>query len=104
VLAVDGVDLDVLPVDPARKAAALSVADQQRVEIAKALAIDAKVVIFDEPTATLTEPESEGLFEVIKDLIDHDIAVLEISHRLDEITRIGDRVTTTRRSPSPTTC
>jgi ribose transport system ATP-binding protein len=85
-----------LDVDPARKAASLSVADQQRVEIAKALAIDAKVVIMDEPTATLTEREIEGLFEVIRDLNQHGIAVLYISHRLDEITRIADRVTVMR--------
>ncbi len=85
-----------LDVDPARKAASLSVADQQRVEIAKALAIDAKVVIMDEPTATLTEREIEGLFEVIRDLTGHGIAVLYISHRLDEITRIADRVTVMR--------
>jgi len=85
-----------LDVDPARKAASLSVADQQRVEIAKALAIEAKVVIMDEPTATLTETEIEGLFEVIKDLTEHGIAVLYISHRLDEITRIADRVTVMR--------
>ena len=85
-----------LDVDPARKAASLSVADQQRVEIAKALAIDAKVVIMDEPTATLTEREIEGLFGVIRDLTQHGIAVLYISHRLDEITRIADRVTVMR--------
>ena len=52
-----GVKLDV---DPARRAGSLSVADQQRVEIAKALAVDAKVVIMDEPTATLTEPRSRS--------------------------------------------
>jgi ribose transport system ATP-binding protein len=83
-------------VDPARKAASLSVAEQQRVEIAKALAIDAKVVIMDEPTATLTETEIEGLFELIGELTGQDIAVLYISHRLDEITRIADRVTVMR--------
>jgi ribose transport system ATP-binding protein len=85
-----------LDVDPSRKAASLSIADQQRVEVAKALAIDAKVVIFDEPTATLTEREIEGLFELIEGLTGDGIAVLYISHRLDEITRIGDRVTVMR--------
>ena len=67
----------------------------QRVEIAKALAIDAKVVIMDEPTA-LAEKEIEGLFEVIRDLQSHGIAILYISHRLDEIFRIADRVTVMR--------
>src|SRR3954468_567012 len=79
-----------LDVDPGRKVGALSVAAQQRVEIAKALALDARVVIMDEPTATLTEREIEGLFHVVSDLTDQDIAVVFISHRLDEITRVAD--------------
>ncbi|HEY2637549.1 MAG TPA: sugar ABC transporter ATP-binding protein, partial [Solirubrobacteraceae bacterium] len=85
-----------LDVDPGRKVGGLSVAAQQRVEIAKALAIDARVVIMDEPTATLTEREIEGLFEVVSDLTDHGIAVVFISHRLDEITRVADRLTVMR--------
>ena len=85
-----------LDVDPARKAGSLSVAAQQRVEIAKALAVDARVVIMDEPTATLTEREIEGLFGVIRDLVKDGIAVLYISHRLDELTKIADRVTVMR--------
>jgi len=85
-----------LEVNPARLASALTVAEQQRVEIAKALAIDAKVVIMDEPTATLAEQEIEGLFEVIRDLTSRGIAILYISHRLDEIFRIADRVTVMR--------
>jgi len=85
-----------LEVNPARLASALTVAEQQRVEIAKALAIDAKVVIMDEPTATLAEREIEGLFEVIRDVTSRGIAILYISHRLDEIFRIADRVTVMR--------
>jgi ribose transport system ATP-binding protein len=85
-----------LDVDPSRRAGSLPVAAQQRVEIAKALAIDAKVVIMDEPTATLTEREIEDLFGVIRDLTEDGIAVLYISHRLDEITRIANRVTVMR--------
>ena len=85
-----------LDVDPSRRAGSLPVAAQQRVEIAKALAIDAKVVIMDEPTATLTEREIEDLFGVIRDLTEDGIAVLYISHRLDEIQRIADRVTVMR--------
>jgi ribose transport system ATP-binding protein len=85
-----------LEIDPGRIVSGLTVAEQQRVEIAKALAIDAKVVIMDEPTATLAEKEIEGLFEVIRDLTSHDIAVLYISHRLDEVFRIADRVTVMR--------
>ncbi len=85
-----------LNVSPGRSVSGLSVAEMQRVEIAKALAIDAKVVIMDEPTATLAEKEIEELFGVIKALTDDGIAILYISHRLDEIFRIADRVTVMR--------
>jgi len=85
-----------LDVNPARKVASLAVAEQQRVEIAKALAIDAKVVVMDEPTAPLTEGEVDDLFKVINDLRSDGVAVLYISHRLDEIVRIADRVTVMR--------
>ena len=74
----------------------LSVADQQRVEIAKALAVDAKVVIMDEPTATLTEAEMEDLFELIEELKSDGIAISNILHRLQEVVRIADRVTVMR--------
>jgi len=85
-----------LDVDPTRRVASLSVAAQQRVEIAKALAIDARLVIMDEPTAVLPERDIDDLFEVIRELTGRGIAVLYISHRLDEIFRIGDRVTVMR--------
>ncbi len=85
-----------LDLSPTRLVAGLTVAEQQRVEIAKALAIEAKVMILDEPTATLTEREIDELFGVIRSLTDEGIAVLYISHRLDEIFRIADRVTVMR--------
>jgi len=85
-----------LGVDPSRLISSLTVAEQQRIEIAKALAIDAKVVIMDEPTATLAEKEIEELFAIIRDLTSHGRVVLYISHRLDEIFRISDRVTVMR--------
>jgi len=85
-----------LRIDPNRVAGTLSVAEQQLVEIAKALAIDAKLVILDEPTATLTEHEIDELFEVIEALTERGTAVLYISHRLDEIFRIADTVTVMR--------
>lgn len=85
-----------LAVSPSRLVAGLSVAEMQRVEIAKALAIDAKIVIMDEPTATLAEKEIEDLFGVIGALTDDGIAILYISHRLEEIFRIADRVTVMR--------
>jgi ABC-type sugar transport system ATPase subunit len=85
-----------LDIDPGRRVATLSVADQQRVEIAKALAIDAKVLILDEPTATLTDPEIDDLFALIEELKSGGIAIFYISHRLEEVVRIADRVTVMR--------
>ncbi len=85
-----------LNINPRKLVSTLSVAEQQLVEIAKALAINAKLVIMDEPTATLTGKEIDDLFIVIHDLTARGIAVLYISHRLDEIFRIGDRVTIMR--------
>jgi ribose transport system ATP-binding protein len=85
-----------LDVNPDRLVSTLTVAETQRVEIAKALATDARVVIMDEPTATLAEKEIEDLFGVIRDLASAGIAILYISHRLDEIFRIADRVTVMR--------
>lgn len=85
-----------LSIDPRRLVSGLSVAEQQMVEIAKALAIDARVVIMDEPTATLTGREIEELFMAIQRLTARGIAILYISHRLDEIFRIADRVTVMR--------
>ena len=71
----------------------LNVAQQQIVEISKALNINAKLIIFDEPTASLTEVEIAELFEIIKELKKSGIAVLYISHRLAEIFEICERVT-----------
>lgn len=85
-----------LDLNPSKLVAGLTVAEQQRVEIAKALAIDAKVLVLDEPTAALTEREIDELFNVIRDLTSRDIAVLYISHRLDEIFEIADRATIMR--------
>jgi ribose transport system ATP-binding protein len=85
-----------LDLNPGRRVSSLSVADQQRVEIAKALAVDAKVVIMDEPTATLTDPEIDDLFELIEELKGDGIAIFYISHRLEEVVRIADRVTVMR--------
>ncbi len=74
----------------------LSVAQQQMVEIARAIAFDARVIIMDEPTATLGESEVEKLFEIVANLRDQGIAVIYISHRLEEVGRIADRVVVLR--------
>jgi len=85
-----------LSINPGRAVSTLSVAQQQLVEIAKALDIEAKLVIMDEPTATLTGQEITDLFRVIRGLTAEGIAVVYISHRLDEIFQIADRVTVMR--------
>ncbi|MGH3773339.1 MAG: sugar ABC transporter ATP-binding protein [Pseudonocardiaceae bacterium] len=85
-----------LAVDPDRLVGILPVADRQRVEIAKALEGTPRVVIMDEPTAMLTEAESGDLFEVIAELKAHGIAIVYISHRLDEVAHLADRVTVLR--------
>lgn len=85
-----------LTVDPNVRVGRLPTAKQQRVELAKALAVRAKVLILDEPTASLTEQETRDLFRIVRELTAEGIAVLYISHRLDEIFEIGDRVTVMR--------
>jgi ribose transport system ATP-binding protein len=86
-----GIDLDVRA-----RVDELSVARQQMVEIAKALSLDARVIIMDEPTSALTERETEALFDIIARLKSQGVAVVYISHRLDEIFRVADRVTVLR--------
>lgn len=74
----------------------LSIAQQQMVEIAKALSHETKILIMDEPTATLTTREVERLFEIIGELKNRRVSIVYISHRLDEVTRISDRLTILR--------
>lgn len=74
----------------------LSVAQQQIVEIAKALSQEVRIIVMDEPSAALTPSEVECLFEIIRDLRSQGIGVIYISHRLDEIYEIADRVTVLR--------
>ena len=83
----------------------LRVAAQQQVEIAKALTLNARLLIFDEPTAALGAEETERLFEQIGRLKAEGVSFIYISHRLDEIARIADRVVVLRdgRSSRPTT-
>ncbi len=82
--------------DPARPARGLSVADQQIVEIAKAISFDARIIVMDEPTAALTSVEVDRLFAVVRALRADNAAVLFISHRLEEVFAICQRVTIMR--------
>ncbi|MDO5747868.1 MAG: sugar ABC transporter ATP-binding protein [Actinomycetaceae bacterium] len=83
-------------ISPRIKVAKLTVASQQMVEIAKALSLNAKILIMDEPTAALTDSEVETLFSVIDDFISPDTAIIYVSHRMNEIKRISDRITVFR--------
>jgi rhamnose transport system ATP-binding protein len=83
-------------IDPDRSARGLSIADQQIVEIAKALSLDARVIVMDEPTAALSPVEVERLFAVARALREHGAALLFISHRFEEITALCQRVTVLR--------
>ncbi len=82
--------------DPKRVARGLSIADQQVVEIAKALSMDAKVILMDEPTAALSSSEVERLMTVMRSLRDSNKAVIFVSHRLDEVFAISDFITVMR--------
>jgi ribose transport system ATP-binding protein len=84
------------PIDPASRVSGLAVSDKQMVEIAKALARDARVLILDEPTAVLTARESRVLFRQIERLRAQGVAILYTSHKLDEVRAIADRVTVLR--------
>lgn len=83
-------------IDPDVVCYRLTTAQQQLVEIAKALAFEARIIVMDEPSAALTQHEVERLFEIIRDLQKHGIGIIYISHRLDEIFKIADRVTVLR--------
>jgi ribose transport system ATP-binding protein len=81
---------------PAHIVGELSIGQQQMVEIAKALSVDARILIMDEPTSSLSQHETEHLFSVVRDLRSRGISVIYISHRLGEVTELADRVVVLR--------
>ena len=85
-----------VPIDPDRLAEGLSIADQQLIEIAKAISLDAQVLVMDEPTAALSGSEVDRLFQVVRSLQEKGVAILFISHRFDEVFAISDRITVMR--------
>ena len=90
--------VDIKPTDVV---GTLTVARQQLVEIAKALSYDAKVLVMDEPTSALNDREVDGLFGVITDLKARGVGVVYITHKMDEVKRIADRVTARMAPASP---
>ncbi|AKT51598.1 sugar ABC transporter ATP-binding protein [Arsenicicoccus sp. oral taxon 190] len=85
-----------LDVDVDRPVGTLGIARQQLVEIARALSQDARILILDEPTAALTRTETDVLFDIVRELREAGVAMVFISHHLDEIEEIGDRITVLR--------
>jgi ribose transport system ATP-binding protein len=85
-----------MSIDPTERLGRLTVGKQQLVEIAKAVSNRLRLLILDEPTAALTDTEIDELFEIMRDLASRGVGMIHISHRLDEIHRIADRVTVLR--------
>jgi rhamnose transport system ATP-binding protein len=83
-------------IDPETDAGDLSMPQQQLVEIARALGADARVLILDEPTASLSKEDTDNLFRVVRELREHGVGMIYISHRLEELPVIADRVTVLR--------
>jgi ABC-type sugar transport system ATPase subunit len=84
------------PLDPKRLVSSLTVAEQQQVEIARALVADARILIMDEPTAALTPREVDRLFGILRELVQRGMGIVFVSHRLDEVLGISDQVTVMR--------
>jgi D-xylose transport system ATP-binding protein len=85
-----------LPIDPRTPVGNLGIGQQQLVEIAKALSQSAKILVLDEPTAALTESEVETLFTILRDLKARGVGMIYISHKLDEVFEMSDRITVLR--------
>ena len=83
-------------INPRSIVSSLSTGEQQLVEIAKALSKDIKVLILDEPTASLSEVDANNLLRIVKELKNQGIAVLYVSHRLEEVFAIADKITVFR--------
>ncbi|MBI1760898.1 MAG: sugar ABC transporter ATP-binding protein [Acidobacteria bacterium] len=83
-------------IDPERRAGDLTMPEQQLVEIARALGQDARILIMDEPTASLGEADAQNLFRVVRELRASGVGIVYISHRLEELAQIADRVTVLR--------
>ncbi|GHV47030.1 ribose import ATP-binding protein RbsA [Synergistales bacterium] len=90
---LENLGIDILPTELVKN---LSIAQQQMVEVAKALATESKLIIMDEPTSSLTEQEIENLFRITRNLQAEGVSVVYISHRMKELWEIGDRVTVMR--------
>lgn len=91
--ALERLEIDI---DPRLPVSSLSVAQQQLVEIARALTIDARVIVMDEPTAALSEREVDSLLEIVHSLAKNGAGIIYVSHKLEEVFRVADRITVLR--------
>ncbi|MCL5096924.1 MAG: sugar ABC transporter ATP-binding protein [Candidatus Omnitrophica bacterium] len=91
-------------IDPAKKAGQLPVAAQQLVEIARALAVGCRVLVLDEPTSSLTQHDTEQLFQLIKQMKNQGLAIIYISHFLEEVKRVAGRITVLRDGKTVAEC
>ena len=89
-------ELNIHNLDVGAKVGTLNVGNRQRVEIAKALSLDAQILIMDEPTAALTESDVDQLFSIVRLLRERGVSIIYISHRLNEVFELADRVTVLR--------
>ena len=89
-------DLINLTIDPENIVANLSVAERQEIEIIKALSSDASIIIMDEPNSSLTDSETKQLFKIIRELTKRGISILYVSHKIEEVLQIADRITILR--------
>jgi ABC-type sugar transport system ATPase subunit len=89
-------ELNIHDLDVRRKVGTLNVGNRQRVEIAKALSLNAQILIMDEPTAALTEADVDRLFDIVRLLRERGVGIIYISHRLQEVFQLADRVTVLR--------
>ena len=85
-----------MPLEPTTIVGSLSVAQQQMVEIARALSVDARLIIMDEPTATLSQAEVGDLLAIVRRLREQGVAILYVTHRLEEVMQVADRITVLR--------
>src|SRR5690606_25832904 len=89
-------ELEITTIDVKRLVGTFNVGNRQRVEIAKALSLNARLLIMDEPTAALTESDVESLFNTVRLLRDRGVGIIYISHKLVEVFELADRVTVLR--------
>ncbi len=85
-----------MDIDPAVNISTLGIAQQQMIEVARALSHEARIIIMDEPTAPLTNRETENLFKIIQKLKENNVSIIYISHRLEEVKQVCDRATIMR--------